>query len=197
MQVKEYNIELDHKEDWEMKIDAFKLWCWRRPFRVPCTPWRLNQWILRKSVLHNHLKDWCWYWSSNTLATWCDKLTHWKRHWWKDWRQEEKGMAEDEVVGWDNQLNEHEFKQTLEDSEGQGSLACCSLWGCKESETTKRLNNNFKICFFKKGKSLGDERGGILEATSSSTASGWILRSSSWDVIQRKSKLQCVLYNFC
>ena len=57
-------------------------------------------------------------------------------------------MAEDEVVGWDHQLNEHEFKQTLEDSEGQGSLACCSPRSCKESETTKRLNNNFKICFF-------------------------------------------------
>ena len=46
----------------------------------------------------------------------------------KDWRQEEKGSTEDEMVGWHHQLNEHEFKQTLGDSEGQGSLACCSPW---------------------------------------------------------------------
>ena len=43
----------------------------------------------------------------------------------KDWRQE-KGMTEDEMVGWHHWLNGHEFEQTLEDSEGQGSLACCS-----------------------------------------------------------------------
>ena len=59
-----------------------------------------------------------------------------------DWRQEEKGMTEDEMVGWHHWLNGHEFEQTLGDSEGQGSLACCSPWGCKESNTTEQLNNN-------------------------------------------------------
>ena len=49
----------------------------------------------------------------------------------KDWRQEEKRGAEDEMAGWHQKLNGHEFKQTLGDSEGQGSLACCSPWGCK------------------------------------------------------------------
>ena len=49
-------------------------------------------------------------------------------------------MTEDEMVGWHHQLNEHEFKQTLGDSEGQGSLVCCSPWGCKESDMTERLN---------------------------------------------------------
>ena len=53
----------------------------------------------------------------------------------KDWRQEEKGMAEDEMAGWHHWLNRHELKQALWDGEGQGSLACCSPWGCKESET--------------------------------------------------------------
>ena len=44
----------------------------------------------RKSVLSVHRKDWCWSWNSNTLATWCEEPTHWKRPWcWKDWRQEE------------------------------------------------------------------------------------------------------------
>ena len=54
----------------------------------------------------------------------------------KDWRQEEKGMTEDEMVGWHHRLNGHEFEQTLEDSEGQGSLVCCSPWGGKELDTT-------------------------------------------------------------
>ena len=47
----------------------------------------------------------------------------------KDWRQEEKGVKEDKMIGWHDQLNGHEFEQTLGDSEGQGSLACYSLWG--------------------------------------------------------------------
>ena len=49
----------------------------------------------------------------------------------------QKGMTEDEMVGWHHWLNGHEFEQTLGDSEGQGNLACCSPWGCKESDTTK------------------------------------------------------------
>jgi len=55
----------------------------------------------------------------------------------KDGRQEEKGTTEDEMVGWHQRLNGHEFEQTRGDDEGQGSLACCSLWGCKESDTTE------------------------------------------------------------
>ena len=48
---------------------------------------------------------------------------------WKDWRQEEKGTTEDEMVGWHHRLNGHEFEQALGDGEGQESLACCSPWG--------------------------------------------------------------------
>ena len=48
-------------------------------------------------------------------------------------------MIEDEMVGWYHQLNRHEFEQTVGDSEGQGSMACCSPWGCKESDT---IDNN-------------------------------------------------------
>ena len=55
--------------------------------------------------------------------------------------QEEKGATEDEMVGWHHRLSGHEFGQTLEDSEGQASLACCSLWGPKELDTTERLNS--------------------------------------------------------
>ena len=60
----------------------------------------------------------------------------------KDWRQEKKRVIEDEMVGWHHQLHGHEFGQTQEHSEGQGSLACCSSWGHKELDTTYQLNNN-------------------------------------------------------
>ena len=52
-------------------------------------------------------------------------------------------MAEDEMVEWYHQLNGLEFEQTLGDSEGKGSLACCSPWGHRKSDTTEPLNNNF------------------------------------------------------
>ena len=59
----------------------------------------------------------------------------------KDWRQEEKGTMEDEMIGWHHWLNRHEFEQALGDGEGQGSLACHGPWGCKESDTTELPNN--------------------------------------------------------
>ena len=59
----------------------------------------------------------------------------------KDWRQKEKCVAEDEMVGWHHWLNGHEFEQTLGDGEGQRNLACCSPWGRKESDTLQ-LNNS-------------------------------------------------------
>ena len=58
----------------------------------------------------------------------------------KDWRREEKGMTEDEMVGWHHWLNEHEFEQALGVGDGQGSLACCTACSCKESDMTERLN---------------------------------------------------------
>ena len=60
----------------------------------------------------------------------------------KDRRQEEKGMTEDEMVGWHQKFKEHELRQTLEHGTEQGSLACCSLLGWKELDTTWWLNNN-------------------------------------------------------
>ena len=65
----------------------------------------------------------------------------------KDWRREEKGTTEDDMVGWHHQLNGHEFEQALEDGDGRGSLACCTPWGCKESDTTEQLTNNNKKLF--------------------------------------------------
>ena len=65
----------------------------------------------------------------------------------KERRQEEKGTTKDEMVGWHHWLDGREFEQASGDSEGQGSLACCSPWGLKELDVTERLNNN-KASFF-------------------------------------------------
>ena len=58
----------------------------------------------------------------------------------KDRGQEEKGMTEDEMVGWHHQLDGHEFEQALGVGDGQGSLACCDSWGRRESDTAEGLN---------------------------------------------------------
>ena len=77
----------------------------------------------------------------NTLAPWCEELTHWKDpDADKDWRREEKRTTEDEMVGWHHQLDGHEFEQAPGVGDGQGSLACCSPWDHKESDTTEWLN---------------------------------------------------------
>ena len=91
-------------ESWTIKkavcqrIDAFELWCWRRLLRVPWTARRSNQSILRETVLNIHWKDWCWSWNFNTLATWCEELTHWKRPW--CWERVKAG-GEGDDRGWD------------------------------------------------------------------------------------------------
>ena len=95
----------------------------------------------RRSALGFLWRAWCWSWNSNTLATSCEELTHWKRLWcWKGWEQEEKGMTEDEMAGWHHRLHGHEFGWTPEVCDGQGGLECCNSWDCKESDTTEQLN---------------------------------------------------------
>ena len=136
--------ELEYKvEHW--RIDAFELWCWRRLLRVPWTARRSNQSILKKSVLNIHWKDWCWSWNSNTLATWCEELTHLKSSG-KDWRQEEKGTTEDEMAGWHHRLDRHGFEEALGVGDGQGSLACCCPRGPKELDMTEQLNWTEHVC---------------------------------------------------
>ena len=90
-------------ESWTIKkaehwgINAFKLWCWRRVLRVSWTARRSNQSILKKSTLNIRWKDWCWNWSSNTLATWCKESIHGKRSWcWEKLRAREGAKR-----GWD------------------------------------------------------------------------------------------------
>ena len=91
-------------ESWTIKkaecwrSDAFELWCWRRLLRVPWTARRSNQSILKKSTLNIHWKDWCWSWSYNSLATWCEELTRLKRPW--CWESLKAGGERDNR-GWD------------------------------------------------------------------------------------------------
>ena len=121
-------------ESWTVKkaecqrIDAFELWCWRRLLRVPWSARRSNQSILKEISPEYSLEGLML--KLQHLATWCKELTHWKDPGaGKDWGQEDKWATEDEMVGWHHQLNAHEFEQTPGDSEGQGSLVCCSSWG--------------------------------------------------------------------
>ena len=72
-------------------------------------------------------------------------------------------MTEVEMVGWHHRLDGHEFEEALGDGDGQGSLACCSPWGCKEADTTEGLNKNQQQ--LKKKKRSHNKDGKILHAT--------------------------------
>ena len=132
-------------ESWTVKkaehrrIDAFELWCWRRLLsRLDCKeiqqihsegdqPWDFfgrNDAKAETPVLWPpHAKSW------HTEKDWC----------WRNWGQEEKGTTEDEIAGWHHWLDGREFEWTPGVGDGQGGLACCDSWGCKESDTTEWL----------------------------------------------------------
>ena len=126
-------------ESWTVKkaerrrLDAFELWCWRRLLRVPWTARRYNQSILKEISPGCSLEGLMLKLKLQYLATWCEELTHWKRPWcWEGLGQEEKGTTEDEMAGWQHQLDEHEIVWTPGVGDGQGGLACCNSWGHKE-----------------------------------------------------------------
>jgi len=141
-------------ESWTIKkaerrrIDAFELWCWRRLLRVPWTARRSNQSILKEistgcSLKELMLKLKLQYFGHLMWRTW---LIGKDPDAGKDWRQEEKGMTEDEMVEWHHQLNGLEFWVNSETGGRPGGLACYSPWGHKESDTTERLNRTeYKI----------------------------------------------------
>ena len=83
-------------EHW--RIDAFELWCWRRLLRVPWTARKSTQSILMEVSPEYHWKDWCWSWSSNNLATWCEELTPWKIPW--CWERLKAGVDWDDRMRW-------------------------------------------------------------------------------------------------
>ena len=141
--------ELDYKESWATKNSCF----WTVELEET-----LESPLDCKEIQPVHSKgnqSWIfigrtdgWSWNSNTLPP--DT-----KNWFigkdpdagEDWRQEEKGTTEDELVGWHHRLDGHEFEQALGVGDGQGSLACCSPWDRKESNTTERLNwTDIELC---------------------------------------------------
>ena len=123
------------------RIDYFELWCWRRLLRVPWTARGFKQSILNeinpqfsleelmlKLKLQNsdHLMQRT---DSSEKTLMLGKI-----------EGEATGTTEDEMVGLHHQLDGDKFEKALGDGDGWGSLACCNLWGLKESDTTERLN---------------------------------------------------------
>ena len=82
-----FPVVMDGCESWTVKkaehqrTDAFEMWCWRRLSRVSRIVRRSNQSILKEISPEYSLEGWCWNWSSNTLANWCEELILWKRSW--------------------------------------------------------------------------------------------------------------------
>ena len=129
-------------EHW--RIDAFDLWCWRRLSRVPWTERRSNQWFPKEINPKGNQSSGRTDAEAETPIIWPPDAKYWLIRKYsdagKEWRQEEKGTTEDEMVGWHHWLNGHEFEQTLGVGDEQGSLVCCSPWCCKESGMTEWLN---------------------------------------------------------
>ena len=116
------------------RIDTFELWCGKRFLRVPWTANRSNQLVLKEispeySFGRTDVE-------AETPILWPPDVKNWVV--WKnpeagkDWRQEEKGTTEVEMVGWHHQLDGHEFEQAPGVGDGQGGLLWCSPRGCKE-----------------------------------------------------------------
>ena len=134
-------------ESWTIKkaeywrIDAFELWCWRRLLRVLWTARRSNQSILKEISPGCSLEDWCWSQNSNNWATWYGQLTHLKRPW--SWERLRAG-GEGDNRGWDGWMSSATQCTWVGWTPGVGDrqegLACCSLWGRKESDMIEQLN---------------------------------------------------------
>ena len=133
-------------ESWTIKkaehqrIDAFELWCWRRLFQSPLDckeiqpvhPKGNESWILIRRTDAEAETPILWPPDAKSWLIWKDPDAG------KDWGQE-KGMTEDEMVGWHHWLSGHGFGWTPGVGDGQGGLACCGSWGCKESDMTEWL----------------------------------------------------------
>ena len=125
-------------ESWTIKkaerqrIDAFELWCWRKLLSPldckeikPVHSKRNQSWIFIGRTDAEAETPVLWPPDAKSQLIRKDPDAG------KDWRQEETGTKEDEMVGWHHQLYGHEFEQALGDGDWQGGLACCSPWGCR------------------------------------------------------------------
>ena len=158
--------ELDHKESW-----APKNWCFwtvmlektlesRLDFKEikPVNPKGNQPWIFIARTDSEDVDPILWAPDGKNWLIGKDPDAG------KDWRQEQKRMTEDEMVGWHHRLNGHEFEQAPGDGEGQGSLECYSPWGHKELDTTEWLNND---------KDHSVIQGGLPQVVIEHTVSKW------------------------
>ena len=124
------------KKDEHQRIDAFELWCWKSPLDCkeikPVNPKGNQSWKIRIDA------------EAKTPILWPPDAKSWllgkDPDAGKDWRREEKGTTQDEMVGWHHRLEGHEFLQAPGVGDRQGTLACCSPWDHKKSDMTERLN---------------------------------------------------------
>ena len=130
-------------ESWTIKkvecqrINSFELWCSQSlDFKEiqPVNPKGNQSWIFFGRTDAEAETPILWPPDGKNWLIWKDPDAG------KDWRQEEKGMTEDKMGGWHHQFDGCEFEHTLGVGERQGSLACCSSWGCKEWDRTEQLN---------------------------------------------------------
>ena len=144
-----FPVVMNGCESWTIKkaecwgTDAFKLWCWRRLEShliskeiKPVSPKGNQPWIFIGRTDVEAEAPILWPPNAKNWLTGKDLDAG------KDWRQAEKGMTEDEMIGSHHQLDRHEFEQALGVGEGQGNLVCCGPWGGKESDSFGQLNNN-------------------------------------------------------
>jgi len=137
-------LELCHIVRWDFESWASKNWC----FWTVVLEKTLESPLDCKEIQPKGDQSWVFTGRTDVEAEtpilWPPHVTSWLI--WKDpdagkdWGQEEKGTTEDEMVGWHHQFNGHGFGWTPGVGDGQGSLACCGSWGCKELDMTERLN---------------------------------------------------------
>ena len=140
--------ELDYEESWVWRINAFELLEKTLESPLDC----------KEIQLVNPKGNWSWVFlgrtdvEAETPTVWPPDVKNWligkDPDAGKDWRQEEKETAEDEMVGWHHWLDGYEFEQAPGVGDGQGSLASCSPWGHKESDMTEQLNWTESCCEF-------------------------------------------------
>ena len=139
LNVLDFILRLNYKESWGLK----NWWFWtvvlektlESPLDCkdiqPAHPKGNQSWIFTGRTDAEAETPILWPPDAKNWLIWKDTDTE------KDWRWEEKGTTKDEMVGWHHRLDGHEFELTLRVGDGQGGMACCSPWGCKESDMTE------------------------------------------------------------
>ena len=135
-------------ESWTVKkaehrrTDAFELWCWRRLLRVPWTARRSNPSILKEISPGCSLKGMMLRLKLQYFGHLMQRVDSLEKTLMLGGigGRRRRGRQEDEMAGWHHWLDGHEFEWTPGVGNGQGGLACCNSWGCKESDTTEQLN---------------------------------------------------------